>query len=79
MDDFVLADAVQNLVEAQLLTAILIERGIPHRIQSFHDTAYDGLFQTGHGWGVVWTTQEHVDAVRVILTDIRVEWTPPTT
>lgn len=26
---------------------------IPHLIRSFHDSAYDGLFQNQYGWGVL--------------------------
>jgi hypothetical protein len=40
-------------VEAQLMESILKEKGLPHRIRSFHDTAYDGLFQFQKGWGEI--------------------------
>jgi len=32
-------DVLENEIEAQLLESILNERGIPHRIRSYHDTA----------------------------------------
>ncbi len=44
---------LENVVESHVLEAILTERGIPHRIRSYHDTAYDGLFQVQKGWGEV--------------------------
>ena len=44
-------DILENEIEAQLLDSILNERNIPHHIQSYHDTAYNGLFQTQKGWG----------------------------
>jgi hypothetical protein len=40
-----------NEIEANLLDGLLIERGIPHMIRSYHDSAYDGLWQLQTGWG----------------------------
>jgi hypothetical protein len=42
---------LENAIEAQLISSILDEEGIAYRIRSFHDTAYDGLFQVQKGWG----------------------------
>ncbi len=42
---------VRNAVEANLLDEILTEKDIPHLIRSFHDSAYDGLWQTQSAWG----------------------------
>lgn len=49
---------IENLIEAQVLESVLKERGIPHRIRSFHDTAYDGLFQFQKGWGEVYAPED---------------------
>jgi hypothetical protein len=43
----------ENEVEANVIQAVLAEQGIYAEIQSFHDTAYDGLFQSQYGWGVI--------------------------
>jgi len=40
-----------NEFEAKLLDEILSEKQIPHLIRSYHDSAYDGLFQVHSGWG----------------------------
>ncbi len=40
---------LESLVEAQVIEFILTDQHIPHRIRSFHDTAYDGLFQLQKG------------------------------
>jgi hypothetical protein len=45
---------LENIIEAQVMAAILEDEGIPHRIRSFHDTAYNGLFQFQMGWGAVY-------------------------
>jgi hypothetical protein len=42
---------LENAIEAQLISSILDDEGIAHRIRSYHDTAYDGLFQFQKGWG----------------------------
>ena len=43
----------ENEAEAIALKAILEQHGIQAKIVSFHDTAYDGLFQSQYGWGVI--------------------------
>jgi len=50
MDDYIKITVLENTIEAQLIDSILSEKNIPHRIRSFHDTAYDGLFQFQKGW-----------------------------
>ena len=40
-----------NEIEARLLSEILAERKIPHMLKSYHDSAYDGLWQTQSCWG----------------------------
>lgn len=40
-----------NEFEAKLLEEILQEKNIPHIIRSYHDSAYDGLWQTQSCWG----------------------------
>ena len=51
MDSYIKITVLENLIEAQLIDSILNEKNMPHRIRSFHDTAYDGLFQMQRGWG----------------------------
>lgn len=42
---------LQNEIEAMLLDEILTSKNIPHIIRSYHDSAYDGLWQLQSGWG----------------------------
>jgi hypothetical protein len=42
-----------NEAEAIAMQSILSQHGIQAKIVSFHDTAYDGLFQHQYGWGVI--------------------------
>lgn len=43
----------ENEAEANVIKLVLEEKGIYAEIKSFHDTAYDGLFQSQYGWGVI--------------------------
>jgi len=61
---------IENLVEAQVLESVLKEREIPCRIRSFHDTAYDGLFQMQLGWGEIYAPAEHKQEILEILHEI---------
>ena len=48
-----------NEFEANLLSGILTEKGIPHMIRSYHDSAYDGLWQNQSGWGHIEAPEEY--------------------
>jgi hypothetical protein len=48
-----------NEFEANLLDGLLNENGIPHIIRSYHDSAYDGLWQTRSAWGHIEAPEEH--------------------
>ncbi len=64
---------LDNEFEAQLLDSILSERGIPHAIRSYHDTAFDGLFQTQKGWGKVDAPASFEGEILEILSELREE------
>jgi len=53
----------QNEIEAMLLDEILTEKQIPHLIRSYHDSAYDGLWQTQSGWGHIEAPEEYADEI----------------
>lgn len=63
--------AIENMIEAQIVESILLERRIPFRIKSFHDTAYDGLFQFQKGWGELYAPTEQKEEILEIVTGIR--------
>ncbi len=71
MAEFEKVAILENDFEAQLLGSILDERQIPYRMTSYHDTAYDGLYQTQKGWGRVDSTGEFKDEIMEILVDMR--------
>ena len=68
---FVKISVLENTIEAQIIESVLQEQNIPHRIQSFYDTAYDGLFQFQKGWGVIWAPKFHKKTILEILENLR--------
>ncbi len=70
MADFEKIFVIKNEVEAGLLDTILNEHNIPHLIRSYHDSAYDGLFQMQKGWGVLYAAEEHRQEVEEIRQEL---------
>ena len=71
MEDYKKAVVLENQFEAQLLASILVEREIPHHLRSYHDTAFDGLFQTQKGWGYVSAPEAYHSEIKEIIGDLR--------
>ena len=62
---------IESSVEALCLKDELAQRGIPCMMQSHHDLAYDGLFQSPSCWGHVEAPAEHKDEILAILEALR--------
>ncbi len=58
---------LDNQVQAQVLEEALKENEIPHIIRSYHDSAYDGLFQNLKGWGHVEAPLSYREKVMAIF------------
>lgn len=52
-----------NEFEAKLLDEILNEKNIPHLIRSYHDSAYDGLWQMQSNWGHLEAPEEYMEEI----------------
>ncbi|MFW5729346.1 MAG: hypothetical protein ACOCYG_06745, partial [Spirochaetota bacterium] len=61
---------LRNDIEARLLDAHLTELGIPHVLESFHDSAYDGIFQVQLGWGHIRAPEEYREEILEIYDDL---------
>ena len=61
MAEFVRILAFEHEFEAQVTKDVLEEHNIPHQIWTFHDTAYDGLFQFTKGWGFLLAPEEMIE------------------
>ena len=71
VEEFVKIAILENENEARLLESILKDRGIPHRLRSYHDTAFDGLFQSQKGWGSLNAPESQKEVILEILSDLR--------
>ena len=60
---FIKIAVIDNMAESQY--------GIPYRLRSFADTAYNGLFQFQKGWGELYARADDRKEVIKMLTDIR--------
>lgn len=73
MNKYVKIATLENEFQASLLEGVLKEEGIPHRIRSYYDLAYDGLFQNQKGWGHVEAPKEYRDEILSILKNLEQE------
>ena len=63
MDKTVRIMVLENEFEAKLLSEILTEKNVPHIIRSYHDSAYDGLWQVQSSWGHIEAPEEHREEI----------------
>jgi hypothetical protein len=59
----------KNEFEAIRLSDILTEENVPHLIRTYHDSAYDGLWQTQSNWGHIEAPEEFSDRIKQIYTE----------
>ncbi len=75
MAEFIKIAVLDNELQARYLEALLKEQEIPHRLHSYHDSAYDGVFQNLKGWGHVEAPAEYQTEISEIIKEINTE--PP--
>jgi hypothetical protein len=61
----------ENEAEAYAVRAMLAEQGIGAVIHSFHDSAFDGLFQSQYGWGAVKVAEGDLQKATELLAEWR--------
>ena len=61
----------ENEAEANVIKSVLEDNGIYAEIKSFHDTAYDGLFQSQYGWGLIRVSEKDLPEARRIIDEWR--------
>jgi len=62
--------SLDNEFQAMLLDDILKERAIPHILKSYHDSAYDGLWQTQSVWGHIEAPEEYREEILEIFNNM---------
>ena len=70
MAQFVKVLTLRNEIEASVMDLALCEREIPHRMRSYHDSAYDGLYQAMKGWGHIEAPQECAAEIKEIYAEL---------
>ena len=70
-DKIVKIAEIEDEMEGAQLSALLGERGIPHHLRSYHDSAYDGLFQLQLGWGHVEAPSRYRREIESVLKGLR--------
>jgi hypothetical protein len=65
------AVAIDTEMEAGILEMVLKDHEIPYVFVSYHDTAYDGIFQLQHGWGHVEVPLERVEEVKRLYQEVK--------
>lgn len=58
-----------NDAEALALESVLKEHDIDCDVVSFHDTAYDGLYQSQYGWGIIKVREEDYEEAQKIIAE----------
>ena len=71
MQEFEKIAPLENEIESLSLDRELKERNIPHALRSYHDTAYDGIYQLTAGWGYVEAPAKYKSEILLILSAIR--------
>ena len=59
-----------NAIQANMIEAVLNDRQIPFMIKSYHDSAYDGIFQTQLGWGCLEAPEEYEQEIKDLYDDL---------
>ncbi len=70
MEEFKKILVLGNEIEARLMDSVLTERNIPHIMKSYHDSAYDGIFQAHKGWGHIEAPLEYLGEIITIHADL---------
>ncbi len=71
MDKLEKIAVLDNEVQAELVDSVLSERGIPHLMQSYYDSALDGIYQARAGWGHIEAPREFRDEVLGVIGDLK--------
>ncbi|HIG27284.1 MAG TPA: hypothetical protein EYQ50_05610 [Verrucomicrobiales bacterium] len=71
MDEVKKIVVLDSEIQAELIDSILNDRNIPHVMRTYHDSAYDGLFQAGQGWGHIEAEEKHREEIVTIFKDVK--------
>ena len=68
---------LDNEVQAEWVDAVLSDRETPHLMQSYYDSALDGIFQAQKGWGVILAPPDFKNDILAVLEDFKRQFQSP--
>lgn len=71
MNEFKKVLVIEDEIQAQVLEIALKEREIPHILRSYHDSAFDGLFQGARNWGHIEAPEEYHSEIKELYEQIK--------
>ena len=71
MSDLQRIAVLNSKLEAERLDTELAGKDIAHLMVSYHESAFDGLFQMGRGWGHVEAEPQHQEEILAVLEALR--------
>jgi hypothetical protein len=71
MDKLEKIAVLDNEVQAELVDSVLSERGVPHLMQCYHDSALDGIYQARSGWGHIEAPPDSRSEILAVIADLK--------
>ena len=71
MDKLEKIAVLDSEVQAELVDSVLSERGIPHLMRSYHDSALDGIYQARSGWGHIEAPRDSRDEILAVIEELK--------
>ena len=62
---------VDNPIESALFKSTFENLDIPFIIKEYHDSAYDGIFESVKGWGEIYSTEKYKNQILEIIDTLR--------
>ena len=62
--------SLSSEIQAIRIREVLDSNEIPHVIRSFHDSAYDGIFQNQYGWGVLEADEANEEKILQLVKEL---------
>jgi hypothetical protein len=69
--EFVKVKIVENQFEADIIKGVLENEGVPVMVRSFHDTSFDGIFESQKGWGVILVPDGKKEKALIVIEQLK--------
>ena len=62
---------LENEVEARLISELLNNKGIPHVLRLFYDSALNGIYQLQKWWGYIEAPERFTKEIKLLVNSLR--------